>query len=149
MTTTKSTPKRLYRSETDRMLGGVAGGIGDYFDVDPTLIRLAFVAITLLGGSGIIAYLVLWVILPTAHQKSTNQDTLLKENTAEIKTKAESLASAARSANSRPIWGFALILIGLVLLLQNFGFIFHFNILRLWPLIPVAIGLSLLFKHES
>ncbi len=57
--------KRLYRSRDERMVAGVAGGIAEYFDVDPTLVRLAFVAFTFAGaGSGLAAYLILALITP-------------------------------------------------------------------------------------
>jgi phage shock protein C len=57
--------KRLYRSRDERMVAGVAGGIGEYLDLDPTLLRLAFVALTLAGGgSGLLAYLILAIIMP-------------------------------------------------------------------------------------
>lgn len=55
--------KRLYRSEDDRMIGGVCGGIAEYFDVDPVLIRAIAVILLFLGG-GFLAYLVLWIIVP-------------------------------------------------------------------------------------
>ncbi|HZD60908.1 MAG TPA: PspC domain-containing protein [Anaerolineae bacterium] len=57
-------PRRLYRSRENRVIAGVAGGIGEYFGVDPTIIRLAWVFLTLLGGAGIIAYIVAWIIIP-------------------------------------------------------------------------------------
>jgi phage shock protein C len=57
--------KRLTRSETDRMLGGVCGGLGAYFGVDPTLVRIGFVVVSLFAGGGILVYLALWVIVPT------------------------------------------------------------------------------------
>lgn len=56
--------KRLYRSEEDRMIGGVCGGIAKYFDVDPVLIRVIAVVLLFLGG-GFLAYLILWIIVPT------------------------------------------------------------------------------------
>ncbi|OGI12274.1 PspC domain-containing protein [Candidatus Micrarchaeota archaeon RBG_16_36_9] len=57
--------KRLYRSGKDRVLGGVCGGIGEYLDTDPTVIRLVWVILTLLSfGMGILAYLIAWVIIP-------------------------------------------------------------------------------------
>jgi phage shock protein C len=56
--------KRLQRSRTEKMLGGVCGGLGEYFGVDPTIIRVLWVAITLLGGAGILLYLILWVVMP-------------------------------------------------------------------------------------
>jgi len=58
-------PRRLARSSTDRVLGGVSGGLGRYFDVDPVLFRLAFVVLTLVGGAGAIAYLGAWLVLPS------------------------------------------------------------------------------------
>jgi len=58
--------KKLYRSRTERMLGGVCGGLGEYLNIDPTLVRLAFVAATLLGGPGALAYIILWIITPEA-----------------------------------------------------------------------------------
>lgn len=58
--------KKMYRNPQGRVIGGVAGGIASYFDIDITIVRLLFVLTALLGGTGIIAYLVLWIILPEA-----------------------------------------------------------------------------------
>lgn len=60
--------RRLYRSQTDKMLGGVCAGLGEYLDVDPTVIRLIFVLAALLGGHGILLYLILWLIMPPESQ---------------------------------------------------------------------------------
>jgi len=56
--------KRLYRSGKDKILGGVCGGLGDYLDIDPTIIRLLWVFFGLALGSGLIAYLIAWLIIP-------------------------------------------------------------------------------------
>jgi phage shock protein C len=56
--------KRLYRSSTNYMLCGVCGGIGEYFNIDPTLVRLAWVLFSCLGGSGILAYIIAAIIIP-------------------------------------------------------------------------------------
>ena len=57
--------KRLYRSRRERMIAGVCGGIGEYFNVDPTLIRLGWVILLVMsGGLGLFGYLVAWVIIP-------------------------------------------------------------------------------------
>ena len=57
--------KRLYRSRRERMIAGVCGGIGEYFNVDPTLIRLGWVILSVMsGGLGLFGYLVAWVIIP-------------------------------------------------------------------------------------
>ena len=57
-------PKRLYRSASDRMLLGVCGGIGEYLNVDSTIIRLLWAILVFWGGIGILAYLVAAVIIP-------------------------------------------------------------------------------------
>ena len=60
-----NTQKRLYRSSEERMFAGVCGGIAAYLDVDPTLVRLFFVALTLLsGGQGLLIYIVLMLVVP-------------------------------------------------------------------------------------
>ena len=56
--------KRLYRSRSDRQIAGVCGGIAEFFDLDPTLVRLFFVLAFLLGGHGILVYLALWLVVP-------------------------------------------------------------------------------------
>lgn len=56
--------KRLYKSRTDKKIDGVCAGIGDYFNIDPTLIRLAWILFCALGGSGILAYIVAALVIP-------------------------------------------------------------------------------------
>ena len=56
--------KRLYRSNTDRMIAGVCGGIGEYFNIDPTLVRLAWAIFGCCGGAGIVAYVIAALIIP-------------------------------------------------------------------------------------
>lgn len=60
----KTTPKRIYRNTDDVKIAGVCSGIADYFDVDPTLIRLIWVLLCLWGGIGIVLYLIAWIIVP-------------------------------------------------------------------------------------
>ncbi|TET34270.1 MAG: PspC domain-containing protein [Anaerolineales bacterium] len=56
--------KKLYRSNDQRMLGGVCGGLGEYFNTDPTIVRLLFVAFALVAGGGLLLYLILWLLIP-------------------------------------------------------------------------------------
>ena len=56
--------KRLYRSNTDRMIAGVCGGIGEYFNIDPTLVRLAWAIFGCCAGAGIVAYVIAAIIIP-------------------------------------------------------------------------------------
>lgn len=61
-----SSEKRLYRSRVNRSLAGVCGGIADYFGWDPTWVRVGWVLLTFFGGSGILIYAVLWLVVPDA-----------------------------------------------------------------------------------
>jgi phage shock protein C len=66
--------KRLYRSGKDRILGGICGGLGEHIDVDPSIIRLVWVIVTLLSlGTGIIVYLAAWIIIPESPEESAQQ----------------------------------------------------------------------------
>ena len=56
--------KKLYRSRTDKQLAGVCGGLGKYFDIDPTIIRLAWVVSVFCAGGGVIAYILAMIIVP-------------------------------------------------------------------------------------
>jgi phage shock protein C len=66
--------KHLTRSKSNRMLGGVCGGLGEYFGIDPTLIRIIFVGIFFLGvGFPLIGYILLWIIMPPEAPKTAGQ----------------------------------------------------------------------------
>lgn len=56
--------KRLYKSNRNKMIDGVCGGIAEYFDIDPTLVRLAVVVLTCIGFSGILAYIIAMIVIP-------------------------------------------------------------------------------------
>ena len=56
--------KRLYKSNHEKMLDGVCGGIAEYFDLDPTLVRLAWVVFCAMGGCGILAYIIAAIVIP-------------------------------------------------------------------------------------
>ncbi len=56
--------KKLYRSDTNRKIWGVCGGLGEYFDIDPVLVRIIFVVLALSGGSGLLLYILLAILVP-------------------------------------------------------------------------------------
>ena len=56
--------RKLYRSKTNRKLAGVCGGLAQYFNIDATLIRVLFIVLAVLGGSGLILYVAMWIIVP-------------------------------------------------------------------------------------
>ncbi|MCK6581033.1 MAG: PspC domain-containing protein [Anaerolineae bacterium] len=59
-----SEPKRLLRSRTNRQIAGVCGGLGEYFGIDPTLLRIAFILMVVFGGSGLLLYIILALVIP-------------------------------------------------------------------------------------
>lgn len=56
--------KKLYRSRSERMLAGICGGLAEYFNIDPTIVRLSFVGFAVVGGSAILIYVLMWMIVP-------------------------------------------------------------------------------------
>jgi len=76
-----NTAKRLYRSRTDRQVAGVCGGVADYLSLDPTIVRVIWVILTLAGGPGLILYIILALVVPeepefvqTSAEKVKNDD---------------------------------------------------------------------------
>lgn len=150
--------KNLTRSKTDKIIAGVCGGLGEYFSIDPVIIRLIFVVITLLGGAGVLAYIVMWIIVPEAGQKSyaetikkdineKKKDKNGKSETGEKISKEVKEAVAKRKNDGPYIIGAILILLGLIFLAQNF---FSFiNFAKLWPLILVVVGLGILLSSAE
>ncbi len=105
--------KRLFRIRENKILGGVCTGIGEYFDIDPVLVRVAFIVFGLLHGLGILLYIILWIVVPekngTPNFKGKNAS-FDNENSEVKETKT----------NGRIIAGFFLIIIGLLFLSERF-----------------------------
>ena len=120
---------KIYRSRTNSMIAGICGGLGEYLSVDPTIIRVVAVLLIIPDGIGLLAYIIGWVIIPRR-----------PEMEAEV-------VAPERSERSRLLPGLALILIGLVFLLNNL--IPWFDIGYLWPLILIVLGVALLLKAHK
>ena len=143
--------KRLYRSTTQKMIAGVCGGIAEYFDVDPTLIRAAFVVMAFGGGFGFFAYLVLWVIIPEA--ATADQPIEVRAETAgkQIEQAAQGFASKVQGSGEktgRVLLGVGLVIIGFLALAKIFfpWKIFEWD--HFWPLLLVAIGVVIIFRKK-
>ena len=125
-------PLRLYRSRSDRMIGGVAGGLGHYFNVDPVWIRLAFVVLAM-GGAGILAYLILWIVIP---------ERPLSE--------AEPPITATLSTNrGKELIAWALVAIGLMMLASTLQILPTWDWGRFWPLLLIVAGTALLLRPRE
>lgn len=91
---------RLYRSMSEAKVGGVAAGLGNYFKVDPTIFRIIFVVATIFtGGSFALAYLALWLFLPTATTKSSDLGGIVRENLDEMGARFRSYANTGNNGN--------------------------------------------------
>jgi len=139
---------RLHRSATNKYLGGVAGGLGEYFNIDPTLIRIIFIILAAFGGSGFLVYLILWLILPAEHSAQNAQDNI-RDNVDEMREKAEKFAEDIRlnhHASNKSLWGLLVLGLGVLFLLDSFGIYSFSNISRLWPILLIIVGLSIISK---
>jgi len=152
--------KKLYTSTTDKMLGGIAGGLAEYFDIDSTLIRVLFILTVFLGGGGIIAYIILWIIVPESpliFAGSTPTGTE-EQSDAQNKDGTETGSSSNyftayqkafdEQKKNRSMWGgIILILLGGLFLLDNF--IPRFDFGDFWPLILIGVGAGLLLNAKK
>jgi phage shock protein C len=150
--------KKLYRSNKDKMLGGVAGGLAEYFEIDPTLVRIIFVVSLFAGGAGVLAYIILWIVVPEepytftkpASSADNNQSEGSSETsgeTAQPGNEAYNQAMADQKHKRSSVLGIILIIIGLLFLLDNFIPRIHFG--DFWPLVLVAIGVGLLLNARK
>lgn len=158
--------QRLYRSETDRMIGGVCGGIAAYLDIDSVWVRVVAVLLAFADGLGLLAYLVLWIIVPTQSKIGQPPQEVARAGVEEITGKARELAQEAgaslggggypvgddsiRRTRARRSYVVAAILIavGIIVLLSNFGLLWWSDFGRLWPLILIVIGVVLLLRRR-
>jgi phage shock protein PspC (stress-responsive transcriptional regulator) len=144
--------RKLCRSDKDKILGGVAGGLGAYFEVDPAIIRLIFVLLTIFGGSGVPIYLVLWLILPKCKNSVGKEETgeNIRENMDEMKDRVREFAQEIKvnrpknQEDSRFWWGVIILVLGFLLLFSNFGLFEFADFGRLWPVVLILIGLAVI-----
>lgn len=97
-------PKRFYRDSDDKMLGGVCSGISKYFDIDPTIVRIIWICLVMFFGTGILVYLILWLIVPeavtTAQKLEMNGKAPTMENIInKVKSEAENVGKNIKSQN--------------------------------------------------
>ncbi len=152
--------KRLYRSRSDRMIWGVCGGLAEYFDLDPTIVRVIMGLLIFANGLGILAYIILAIVVPLEGSKAAAPKDAIKENMEEIKKTAGEFGREIRSTfageedkpevaaktrqRRRNILGIILIVLGVLFLLGSFNLLWWFDWGKLWPLILVAVGLLII-----
>ena len=128
--------QRITRSQSDRLLTGVCGGVADYFSIDPTMVRLIWIFFTLFGVSGLLAYIIATLLIPD----SNSQERFFKLD----------------SLKSNPLWGVLFIFSGLILFLQ-YDHIFYLFWASFWgnfinisiAFVLLGIGIYLLYNRQS
>lgn len=139
--------RKLYRSRSEKVLGGVCGGLAAYAGIDPVIVRLFFVIFTLAGGAGVLIYLILWIVVPEEGGNSSWNESSYSDRVGSMR---DDLIEAARKPNPNTIRyiGGAIIAAGLLLLLQNLDipWLWWLDKKLIWPLILVAGGILLLLN---
>lgn len=137
----------LYRSSKDVMIGGVAAGLGQYLKIDPTIVRLLFVLMVVVGGSGVLLYIILWIVLPSDEHIMSNEihHTMEENNQHEQKQKNQLNTDEnkyKKKDDGSLIAGLILIALGVIFLVIRYFPRIDFG--DLWPIILIIIGIVLL-----
>ncbi|MDK2949063.1 MAG: phage shock protein [Patescibacteria group bacterium] len=127
--------KKLYRSNEDKIIWGVCGGLGEYFQIDSVIIRILFILMLFAGGTGFFLYIILAIMMPSSSKKTDVVEDRKEDN-----------------SKFRALLGILLALIGLNIMLSS---IFNFNIFSFinWKIILslflILIGLKIIFENEK
>lgn len=139
--------KRLTRSRTNYMWGGVCGGLASYFQIDPTIVRLFFVLLAIAGGAGLPIYLVMWLVVPREDRLNSPEVT-----TGDLGARARLMGQEIQEVAAHPnqamtrYLGIGLVLVGLIFLLRSLGvtWLYWLNDGVIWAVILILGGAFLL-----
>lgn len=158
--------RKLYRSNKDKIIAGVCAGLAEYFDLDVTLVRIIFVVIVLAGGAGVLAYIILWILVPLNpgedREIKAGSKEAVDQFASEVKDKAREVKEAfskdekkgeeccspeEKQKMERRVWpAFILLIIGIFFLTGNFVPWFTWG--KLWPVLLIFIALVMLFRRR-
>lgn len=137
---------RLTRSETDRMIAGICGGLAAYLGIDAVLVRALFVILLFASGIGFPIYLILWFIMPS-------EETVGKSNADVIQGNIEEMGqtvSAGMNRIGRPgTVGTVLVVLGIYFLLREIGLMSWLSGGLFWPLVIIGLGIFLLIRRSQ
>lgn len=131
MTALETTYKRLFRSRRDRVIGGVCGGAGEYFGLDTTLIRVLWLVSVLIGGTGLLAYLIAWIIIPENPYHDPKPE-----------------SERRRIGDPGKVLGIVLVIIALIWIGNSYSYPFlHWVPWHLiWPIALIVVGVALVLR---
>lgn len=148
-----SNNKRLERDLQNKVLGGVCSGLGNYFDLDPTFWRVLFFILFLIGCSGLLIYIILWIAMPSAAYQATAHGIASQPGSADVQEAGTNPANpddpdgSRRKRNSNMAAGLTLIGIGVVCLLARY--IPQINWHTAWPIILIVLGIILIIPINT
>ena len=134
--------KRLMRSRRDRMVAGVCGGVGEYLQTDPSVVRLGWVLFALLGGAGFLLYVLAWIIIP----ERSSQQSPPAGSEDEIQSAETGGRSIRDEGEGVKLLGLIMVIVGGVLLIDRLVIV---SLRRWWPLFLVIFGIFLLFRDDK
>lgn len=139
--------KRLYRSQSDRMLWGVCGGLAEYFNVDPTIVRLISVLLLFLGGFVILAYIICAIIIPLEPSKATTTPGADKNSAGPGDITGKKNAEA--QYHEHVTIGLILIIVGILFLAGLFNLFWWFHWGGFWAFALVLIGVLIVLASRK
>lgn len=129
--------KKLYRSRDNQTISGVCAGFAEYFNVDPTIIRILFVIALFQWGFGVLAYIICTIIIPVSPISNSNEY---------IYDDTTNYPSSFNSKTTRIIIGIFLVVIGVISILEKLFNWFDFDLI--WPITLISIGFLILTKDK-
>jgi phage shock protein C len=133
--------RRLYRSRKEKMIGGVCAGLAQYFDIDPVIVRIVFVVAVFMGGSGILAYIICWIIMP--EEPAVAPASVAASQTVPQDQPPPSPVQESNHRGSMTV-GIVLIAVGGLFLLHNIVPALHFE--HMWPILLILLGVAILSR---
>lgn len=146
----------FHRNRSKGIIAGVCAGLAEYFHVSPVLVRLIFVLVALAGGPAVLAYIILWIVLPERAAIGSPHHVTVRDNVREMAAEARSLSQELQAmfggkrqvvteTSNRVIWlGVVLVVIGLVLLVDSLRLLSWFRLDLLWAIALILAGIILL-----
>ncbi|KAA8485262.1 phage shock protein C (PspC) family protein [Arcticibacter tournemirensis] len=157
--------KKLQRDENNKMLAGVAAGLGEYFDVDVTWVRVIFILMAIFGLSGVLIYIILWIVVPPkpffADFRKYDADYRVNDDPAAPFQPGQPFQSGQPFQQGQPfmyprekkegkgrfVAGIILVALGAFFLVDEFFYIpYWFSFEKLWPVILIVVGIVILGK---
>lgn len=147
------TNKKLYRNEDEAILAGVCSGLADYFEIDATLMRVIFVVLAIGGGSGLLIYIILWIVTPVKKETEViNRENNAKEFAEDLGKKTKNIAKEMKkeikSSKKRPgsALGIILMVFGVLILLDKLvPMIIRWD--YVWPVTLILLGGYFMFRE--